>query len=113
MKKTVMLKKNYEFKNVLSKGKSFLGQYVVAYILKNNCKNCNFLGLAISTKIGKAVRRNRIKRLVRESYYCFEEQIREGVSIVFLWNKHADSKKVSFKDIKEDIAEILKKAEIL
>mgnify|MGYP005906878085 FL=1 len=35
MKKTKILKKNYEFKNVLSKGKFFVGKYVTIYI-KNN-----------------------------------------------------------------------------
>ena len=35
MKKIKTLKKNYEFKNVLSKGKFFVGKYVTIYI-KNN-----------------------------------------------------------------------------
>ena len=32
MKKTKMLKKNYEFKNVLSKGKYYSGQCIEAFI---------------------------------------------------------------------------------
>ena len=32
MKKTKMLKKNYEFKNVLSKGKYFSGDYIESFI---------------------------------------------------------------------------------
>ena len=34
MKKTKMLKKNYEFKNVLSKGKYFSGKNIVVFIKK-------------------------------------------------------------------------------
>ncbi len=49
MKKTKMLKKNYEFKNVLTKGKYYSGRYIEAFIRDNN-KNYNLLGLAISTK---------------------------------------------------------------
>ena len=113
MKKTIMLKKNYEFKKVLSKGKCFSGQYIVAFVMKNNYQKGNFLGLAISTKVGKAVRRNRIKRLVRESYYFFENHMNNGFSIVFLWNKHVDSQNVRFVDVQKDMGEILKKAKVL
>ena len=60
MKKTKMLKKNYEFKKVLSKGKYYSGQNIDAFI-KDNKKNYNFLGLAISVKTAKAVKRNKIK----------------------------------------------------
>ncbi len=119
MKKTKMLKKNYEFKRVLSKGKCYYGEFIIAFIVKNNCrmiesgKNCNFLGLAISTKVCKAVGRNRIKRLIREAYYLQEKNIYLGYSIVVLWNKKADPKCVDFFGIKEDINNILKKAKLI
>ena len=47
-----MLKKNYEFKKVLTKGKKYFGTYLKVFILKNN-QDINFLGLAISTKVRK------------------------------------------------------------
>ncbi len=47
-----MLKKNYEFKQVLTRGKYYSGQYIKAFIINNNKQN-NFLGLAISTKVRK------------------------------------------------------------
>ena len=40
-----MLKKNYEFKNVLKKGKCYKGKYINIFI-QNNCKNINMLGIA-------------------------------------------------------------------
>ena len=52
MKTTKMLKKNYEFKSVLTKGKGYSGMYIRAFIIPNN-KKCNYLGLAISYKIRK------------------------------------------------------------
>ena len=45
MKTTKMLKKNYEFKQVLTKGKYYSGDYIKAFIFKNHKEN-NFLGLA-------------------------------------------------------------------
>ena len=53
MKTTKMLKKNYEFKQVLTRGKYYSGQYIKSFIIINNKKN-NFLGLAISTKVRKS-----------------------------------------------------------
>ena len=60
MKKTEMLKKNYEYKRVLTKGKYYSGKYIEAFIKTNN-NNKNFLGIAIGVKIAKAVKRNHIK----------------------------------------------------
>ncbi len=111
MKKTKMLKKNYEFRKVLTKGKYYSGKYIECFVLKNNT-NYNFLGLAISTKIGKAVVRNHIKRLIRENYKNVELSIKEGYSIVFLFKKKANVKEANFYDIKEDIKIIINKAEL-
>ncbi|MCI8617124.1 MAG: ribonuclease P protein component [Clostridia bacterium] len=111
MKKTKMLKKNYEFKNVLSKGKYFSGKNIEVFIKFNN-KNCNFLGLAISTKTAKAVRRNQIKRLIRENYKILEPEIKDGQSIVFLWKKNVDIKNATFDNIKTDMNYIFDKANI-
>lgn len=109
MKKTKMLKKNYEFRNVLTKGKYYSGKNIEAFIKDNN-KNCNFLGLAISVKTDKAVRRNKIKRLIRENYKILEPQIKNGKSIVFLWKKKADVKNATFDNIKSDMNSIFEKA---
>ena len=111
MKKTKMLKKNYEFRNVLSKGKYYSGKNIEAFIKDNN-KNSNFLGLAISVKTAKAVRRNKIKRLIRENYKILETQIVDGKSIVFLWKKKVDIKNATFENIKNDMNSIFEKANI-
>ena len=112
MKKTKMLKKNYQFKNVLIKGKCYPGTFLVAYIKQNNL-DFNLLGIGISVKVGKAVKRNRAKRLIRESYRFIEKDLKIGYSIIFLWKKRQDISNVNFKNIKEDIEKILKDAQII
>lgn len=113
MKKTKMLKKNYEFRNVLSRGKYYSGKYVEAFIKSNNDKNYNLLGIAIGVKIAKAVKRNQIKRLLRENYRLVEDNIKLGYSIVFLWKKKAKIEDATFENIKSDIIFIFDKANIL
>lgn len=112
MKKTKMLKKNYEFRTVLSKGTYFSGKYIEAFIKKNH-KNNNFLGIAISVKIAKAVKRNHIKRLLRECYCLEEDNIKNGYIIVFLWKKKVDIKNATFENIQKDVKYIIDKSGIL
>ena len=111
MKNTLMLKNNYEFRKVLSRGKFFSGKFINAFIMENR-KDYNLLGLAISVKTAKSVKRNRIKRLIRENYYFFENKLKKGRSIVFLWNKEALVQNISFLKIKLDMEKIFDKADM-
>jgi len=113
MKKTRMLKKNYEFRKVLSKGNYYTGKYIEAFIKKSKRQDLNFLGIAISVKIAKAVKRNYIKRRIRENYRFYEESIKTGYQIVFLWKKKVDIKKSSFHNIKKDMKYIFDKAKMI
>ncbi len=121
MKNAIMLKKNYEFRRVLTKGKSYIGDNIIVYIMDNPKntykikyqKNKNYLGLAISVKTAKAVKRNKIKRLIKENYTILEDRIELGKSIVFLWNKKSKIENANFNNIRKDLINILKKAQIL
>ena len=111
MKKTKMLKKNYEFKNVFSKGKYYSGKCIEAFVLRNKIQDKNLLGIAISVKVGKATKRNHIKRLIRENYKNLENDIKLGYTFIFLWKKKVDIKNANYKTIKIDMEKIFKKAE--
>ena len=112
MKKTEMLKKNYEFRTVLTKGKCFKEKKIEIFILKNNKKR-NFLGIAIGTKNGKAFQRNKAKRLIRESYTKLENTLEDGYNIVILMNKKFPINDMQFVEVLEDMKNIFLKAEIL
>ena len=112
MKKTTMLKKNYEFRAVLTKGKFFKEKQIEIFILKNNKKR-NFLGIAISSKKGKAFQRNRAKRIIRESYTKLENQLVDGNSIVVLMNKNYSIENISFAETVEEMKKIFETAKII
>ena len=112
MKKTEMLKKNYEFKNVLTKGKFYIGKEIEIFILKNNKKR-NFLGIAIGTKNGKAFQRNRAKRIIRECYTKLEDKLIEGNSIVILMNKNFYIDDIKFPEVYDEMLKVFQKAKIL
>ena len=96
MKNIKTLKMNYEFKNVFNKGKYYIGKQIILYDLKNKYEY-NRLGIAISTKLCKAVKRNEIKRKIRAAYQELEKGAKKGHDLVFIWNKKEDIKNISYE----------------
>lgn len=111
MKKTIMIKRRYEFKRLFSKGKIAYGTNLTMYILPNQL-SINKLGIAVGKKSGRAVDRNKIKRLIRENYRILEDNIKVGYFILISVNKKAEIRKIDFFDVKKEIEKLLKKSEL-
>ena len=88
MKFTGSMKMNYEFRRLYNKGKSAASPYLVVYIRKTN-RSTNSLGITVSTKVGKAVVRNRVRRRLREIYRLNEEHIVRGTQMVIVARNRA------------------------
>lgn len=112
MRKMRTLKKNYEFQNVLNKGKFYIGKQITVYISKNR-EEANQIGIAVSSKSCNAVKRNEIKRKIRENYRLRAEKLQQGYNIVFLWNKKVPVEQVDFYKISQDMETIFSKAGLL
>lgn len=109
MKKTISLKNNYEFVRAYKKGKFFVGRYLVIYVLKNRL-GINRLGITANKKVGKSVRRNRVKRLIRENYRFYEDSISGGLDIVFV-ARNPDNE-YGFSEIHREMKFLLKKMQV-
>ena len=75
---------------------------VIMYFLDNKRKE-NRIGIAISRKLAKAVKRNRIKRVIRAAYQETNKESKQGKDIVIIWNKNEKIENLDFKVVSEDI----------
>ena len=75
------LKKNSDFRRLYKKGKSAVNPYMVVYCRRNKEEN-NRLGYTVSTKLGHAVVRNRVRRRLREIYRLNSHKLSSGYDIV-------------------------------
>ena len=105
MKKTASLNKNYLFKRLYARGKTKVGPCLVLYYTKTNA-GINRLGITVSRKIGKAVTRNRIRRLIRENYRLLEADIKNGYNMIFVARTRCVGS--NFYDIQKDMVRLLK-----
>ncbi len=65
--KITKVKENYLFRRAYNKAASFVGPYTVVYIMKNRNRGIR-LGITTGKKIGKAVCRNRARRVITAAF---------------------------------------------
>ncbi|GAA6514882.1 ribonuclease P protein component [Merdimmobilis hominis] len=80
---TVTLNQNRDFKKVYRAGKSAVHPLLVTYAVKNR-KGRARVGITATKKIGKACKRNRARRIIREAYRQMEPTVVKGWDIVFV-----------------------------
>jgi len=97
-----------QFTLVHSKGKSWVGSLVVMRLLPNELSLSRY-GFVVGKRVGKAVVRNRIKRLLRE--IMRQTPLKPGWDIVFIARPAAATAK--FADFKNLILSLLSRAQLL
>ena len=83
MKAAVTVKENYVFRRAYRKGKSSVQSCLVVYCQKNR-QGRTRLGVTVSTKLGKAVVRNRVRRQLREMYRLHLPEMKKGYDVILV-----------------------------
>ena len=110
MKREATLKQNYEFRRVYNKGKSGVSAFLVVYARPNRGGR-NRLGVTVSTKLGKAVVRNRVRRRLREIYRLSQPELKQGYDVVLVARSRAVA--ASYSDLSRAYRRACEKLELL
>ena len=78
------LSRSAEFERVYRQGRSTANRHLVLYSFPNPSAPRLRLGLSVSRKVGGAVERNRLKRLLREAFARAEGELRGGQDVVLV-----------------------------
>ena len=91
--KNIAIRENHLYNKTFKRGKSYVGKYVAVYVLRDLAakrlanenpekKLINRVGLSVSKKIGGAVVRNRVKRIIRAGFDTHKAGLKTGFLIV-------------------------------
>ncbi len=107
--KIISINENSDFKRLYYRGKSVVKKRLVLYYRKNKKGNTR-LGITVSSKIGCAVVRNRVRRLLKENYRNLQG-LENGFDMVIV--ARSQSSRASFNEIGKDLRSALLESGIL
>lgn len=107
MKRVFSLRGGSGFQRVWDAGQSWSHPLIVLRACPNGMETSRF-GFVVGKKIGKAVTRNRAKRLIREVVRHRLEKIAKGWDLIFV--ARAGAGQAEFKEIEQAVEQVLQRA---
>jgi ribonuclease P protein component len=93
LEKKSLLRKNKNFQKVYKAGKSYANKELVIYVVPNKNEERR-VGFAAGKRLGNAVKRNRVKRLLRETYRLNQHRLCNGVDLIIVGRQSLLDKKL-------------------
>ena len=111
MHRKLRLRKREDFNTVYRYGKSFANSQFVVYWRKRTPTGTFRMGVSASSKLGGAVVRNRLRRMVKEIVRLNAAKLQEDIDLVLIVRKPALS--MAYKEMEGSILHVLRKAGLL
>lgn len=108
--KSARLGTNRHFQKIYQEGRSVAGRYLVLHWRKKRDLN-NKIGFGAGKKLGSAVIRNRLKRLMREAWRLYPETLPPGYDYILIARRPLLGK--GLKEAQSGLQEVLKKSGLL
>jgi ribonuclease P protein component len=109
VKRRYRVRTNKQFQEIRRQGRSYANHLLVLCALPNNLPYSRF-GFAVNSRIGNAVRRNRIKRRLREIMRLQQESIQPGWDIVLIARQPIRS--ADYHEMETACARLLRRAQL-
>jgi len=108
------IKKTKVFKLVYGSGRQAVNPFFVMYVRKND-DDISRLGVTVSKKVGNAVIRNRVRRLVKESCRLRAFKIIKGYDIVIVARKVVGTlpREESFYKVDKSLEQLFRKLQLI
>ncbi|RED52696.1 ribonuclease P protein component [Cohnella lupini] len=110
MHRKLRLRKREDFNVVYRYGRSFANSQFVVYWRKRS-KSTFRMGVSASSKLGGAVVRNRLRRMVKEIVRLNSTKLHEDMDLILIVRKPALS--LPYKQMESSILHVLRKAGLL
>lgn len=78
------LKTTRDFDTVYRRGSHFKGRYGKLIIFDRGDDGPARVGIIVSAKRGNAVKRNRVKRLIREAFRSYLAEMKSGIDVTYI-----------------------------
>jgi ribonuclease P protein component len=109
------LKENHLFSKAYTKGKCEVTKLCAVYVMRNFKRNPDGspmktkLGITVNRKLGKACKRNRVKRLIREAYRENYSYIKDGYIMVIAARAAAFAPHIKSADMSKAVRSVVSK----
>ena len=103
------LSRSAEFDRVYREGKSHAGPHLVVYSFPREDEDPARLGLSVGRKVGGAVERNRVKRMLRDAFWGLADGLPGGHDFVVVARAEA-SRLQGGEDVRSELEDLLAKA---
>jgi len=110
MKRRYRVRENKLFQQIRRNGSSCSNKILVLCVLPNELEYSRF-GFSVSSRIGKAVQRNKIKRRLREATRLRIDEIKPGWDIVFIARNPI--RDATYAEMDRACARLLRRAHLL
>jgi ribonuclease P protein component len=104
------LKRRNDFRRVFRAGESFANRQFVVYVFPRTEPGPTRIGISVSKKVGKAVVRNRIKRLIKEVTRHWIPVLKPQTDIVVI--ARVSAKDLDYHQVKSSLRHVLVRAKL-